>query len=269
MNATKRLSVAAVMAVLALLGATLVGGVADAKKKKKGPKRITKTVRGQVPDSQETCVDKDGDGVVDCSDNGGEYKNGILAKRFKVPGASGGAKGASASALRVRSIQLQVSATGNDVGDLDMWLIGPNGKWVNLKSCCYENHPPGTVFPPTDTFGSAGRFGPALFDDKAPMFINDTNSCPNLANEMAPGDCTPADTRGDGGGVEAFAPYAGSFKPEDGTMASLGRRLTGDLWFIARDNDPPNTCGPPACPSGDPADVQSVTAKLIITPKGK
>lgn len=50
MNATKRLSVAAVMAALALLGAALFGGVADAaKKKKKRPATFSSTKVVNVP----------------------------------------------------------------------------------------------------------------------------------------------------------------------------------------------------------------------------
>ena len=91
--------------------------------------------------------------------------------------------------------------------DLFIQLVGANGNLVTLFDGT-DNNPPGSTTPP---FGSRGVLGPTTFDDQATLFINDTNSCPSTAGGPCPGGAP------DGGGVEAFAPYAGSFKPADGS----------------------------------------------------
>ncbi len=266
MKVTKRMSVAAVMAVVALLGAALFGGAADAAKKKGGAK--AKTLRGKskpIPDSTQTCVDKDADGSVDCTGNGREGTNGILSSPIKVPKSLDGAK--------VKKITGQVSITHPNPADLSVFLVGVGGKIVTPYAG--QNYVPGAVLDPH--FQDVPNLGPTTFDDAAALAIDDRNSCPNLTTEPGPGACTPGDTRGDGGGIEAFSPFVGSFKPADGTMNSLAKKLKAgqQFWLLVFDNDPAGTCSLPGCTTGDPADTLpdvpdtgSATWSLKITPKG-
>ena len=133
--------------------------------------------------------------------------------------------------------------------------MGANGRLITLFDGT-ENNPPGTVGPP---FFSQGRLGPTTFDDQASLFIDDTNSCP-AADPDPPGvDCASSP---DGGGVEARPPYAGAFKPVDGTLASLGRKLQGTWVLLVFDLDA--FSGP-----GDTPAVGSLGGwKLIVKLKG-
>jgi hypothetical protein len=123
-----------------------------------------------------------------------------------------------------------------DIGDLTIYLITP-GRFVTL-SAFNDNNVPGTTFPP---FESLGRFGPTIFDDQATMFIDDTKS----ATEPP---ANPAD------GGEAFAPYAGPFKPQSGTLRGLGGRIAESYCLLIKDNDPPFTA------PGDVPDTGSLTS---------
>jgi hypothetical protein len=107
--------------------------------------------------------------------------------------------------------------------------------------------------------------GPTTFDDQAAIAIDDYNSCPNATTEYIP--CAPPTP--DGGGVEAFAPYAGSYRPDRGTLASLGNKLKGTYTLLVIDSDPPNECNPPSCLEVDLPDTGSVTSwGLIAETKG-
>ena len=241
----KKRSRFALLGILAL-AITVTAGLtisseAIAKKKKGGggTKTITKA-GGPIPDPFFSPTPTGNGGSADAN-------VGVLASQIKV-----GRKFASA---KIKDLNVQVSATHTDIGDLLFELIGPNGQYV-LLSAFNDNQPPapGPFVPST-------VFGPTTFDDTAPLFINDGNSCPAVDPDP-PGPGATCAGKPDGGGLEARPPYAGSFKPQNGTLASLGTRLFGSWVLLVTDVDP--TFG-----AGDPLEIGSLTNwKLIAQLKG-
>jgi hypothetical protein len=226
-----------------------ISDAASAQKKKKGgggTKTISKA-GGPIPD---------GTALAAPTGNGGppDFHRGVLNSVIKV-----GRKFASA---KIKDVNVQVSITHQDIGDLQLFLYGPNGQSTVLSAFNDNNPPPG----PPPPFFSLGLFGPTTFDDQATLFINDTNSCPAAdpdppTNAPGPG-CTGEP---DGGGLEARPPYAGSFKPEDGTLAGLGSRLFGNWILTVVDGDP----FVPGLTPADTPDTGTLTNwKLIAQLKG-
>jgi subtilisin-like proprotein convertase family protein len=215
------------------VGATMtIGGVAAAQKKKKGgggSKTFNKG-GGPIPDASFPATP---------TSNGGEFHRGLLSSKVTV--------GRKFAGVKIKDLNVQVAATHQRVSDLLIQLVGPNGRLVTLFDGT-ENNMPGTVGPP---YFSGGRLGPTTFDDQAALFIDDSNSCPTGPD--AAFDCfgTP-----DGGNVEAFAPYAGSYKPADGTLGSLGNKLQGTWVLLVFDLDAPF--------GGDPAATGSLTNWRLI-----
>ena len=220
------------LAVTLFAGLTFGGAATAAKKKGGGGGGGTKTINkggAAIPDDTFAGVDLDNppDGFPDNAGNGGQFKSGVLVSKITV--------GEKLAAAKIKDLNVQVDITHTDIGDISVQLYGPNGQYVGLNYG-NENYPDATAnaLPPGNS--SLGKFGPTTFDDQAPVYINDTNSCPNLTTETEPGACDAP--RPDGAGVEAFAPYAGSFKPEDGTLAGLGSKLMGNWFLVIFDNDP-------------------------------
>ncbi len=182
--------------------------------------------------------------------NGGppDFHRGVLNSVIKV--------GRKFSSAKIKDLNVQVSITHQDIGDLQLFLYGPNGQSTVLSQF-NDNQPPGATGPP---FFSLGVFGPTTFDDQANLFIDDTNSCP--AADPEAGSCVGVP---DGGSVEARPPYAGSFKPQDGTLAGLGSRLFGNWILTVVDGDP-------FVPGTTPADIPDTGRltnwKLIAKLKG-
>jgi hypothetical protein len=123
-----------------------IGGVADAQKKKGGGTKTIKKGGGPIPDSTAPATP---------TGNGGppDFHRGVLNSVIKV-----GRKFASA---RIKDLNVQVSITHQDIGDLQLFLYGPNGQSTVL-SAFNDNQPPGATGPP---FFSLGVFGPTTFDD--------------------------------------------------------------------------------------------------------
>jgi Proprotein convertase P-domain len=230
----------ALLGILALAFSVTAGltlsDVASAQKKKKGgggSKTISKA-GGPIPDSFVNSAPTANGGSAD-------FHQGLLASRITVGRKFAGAK--------IKDLNVQVTASHADIGDLEIQLIGPNGQWVMLSD---NNDNP--VFVPT------------TFDDQAPLFINDFNSCP--ADPDPPtGDptCAGPPASPDGGSAEARPPYAGNYKPEDGTLASLGSKLQGTWVLLVFDTDP-------FTPQFDPTDTIQTGSltnwKLIAQLKG-
>jgi hypothetical protein len=243
---TKRSRIA-LLGILALAFSVTAGltlsDVASAQKKKKGgggTKTITKG-GGPIPD---------GVGVTDSPDNGGpaDGVTGVLSSKITVGRKFAGAK--------IKDLNVGLQFTHADLRDVCVDLIGPNGQWVNL-TCGNANLPAGT-FPPGDP-PLPGTFGPTTFDDDASLYIDDTNSCP--ADPEEGGACDPL--RPSGAPGEARVPYAGNYKPEEGTLASLGGKLQGSWVLLVFDGDPFTPTG------GDNIDTGSLTNwKLIAQLKG-
>jgi hypothetical protein len=213
---TKRSRIA-LLGILALAFSVTAGltlsDVASAQKKKKGgggTKTISKA-GGPIPDSFINPAATGNGGSVD-------FHQGLLASRITVGRKFAGAK--------IKDLNVQVTASHADISDLEIQLIGPNGQWVMLSEN-NDNGPPGVTTPST-------VFGPTTFDDQATLFINDFNSCPADPDEPG-GACDPAAPSGAPG--EARSPYAGNYKPEDGTLASLGSRLMGTWVLLVFDTD--------------------------------
>jgi hypothetical protein len=205
----------ALLGILALAfsvtaGLTLSDVAAAQKKGKGGGSKTFKKGGGAIPDA--TSPGAAGTG------NGGEFHRGLLSSKVVVGQKFAGAK--------IKDLNVEVTATHNDLSDLFIQLVGPNGRLVTLYDGT-DNNPPGTVGPP---HFSLGRLGPTTFDDQATLFLDDTNSCPGAPDGPCAG--TP-----DGGGVEAFAPYAGAFKPVDGALSSLGKKLQGTWVLLVFDLD--------------------------------
>jgi hypothetical protein len=208
----------ALLGILALAFSVTAGltlsDVASAQKKKKGgggTKTITKA-GGPIPDPFINPA---------ATGNGGsaDFHQGVLSSRITV-----GRKFASA---KIKDLNVQVTASHADISDLVFDLIGPNGQLVTL-SVANDNTLPSAGTTPSTVFG------PTTFDDQASLFINDTNSCP--ADPEAPGGACPP-TAPSGLPGEARPPYAGNYKPEDGTLASLGTRLMGSWVLLSYDVD--------------------------------
>jgi hypothetical protein len=233
-----RLAVLGVLALALTLTAGLTASDAFAQKKKKGGGGGSKTFTkggGAIPDS--SFPDNP-------TGNGGEFHRGLLASKVTVGKKFAGAK--------IKDLNVQVSVTHQRLSDLFIQLVGANGNVITLFDGS-ENNTPGTTGPP---FFSGGVLGPTTFDDQAALFIDDTNSCPSGPD--AAFDCFGSP---DGGNVEAFAPYAGAFKPADGTLNSLGSKLQGTWVLLVFDFNPPS--------SGDPAASGSLgNWKLIAQLKG-
>jgi hypothetical protein len=236
----------ALLGILALAfsvtaGLTLSDVAAAQKKGKGGGSKTINKGGAAIPDSTAPATP---------SGNGGppDFHRGVLNSVIKV-----GRKFASA---KIKDLNVQVSILHNDIGDLQLFLYGPNGQSTVL-SAFNDNNPPGSTGPP---FFSGGVFGPTTFDDQATLFINDTNSCPAADPETV--DCTGVP---DGGSVEARPPYVGNFKPEDGTLAGLGRKLMGNWILTVVDGDP----FVPGLTPPDTADVgRLVNWKLIARLRG-
>jgi hypothetical protein len=199
--------------------------VASAQKKKKGgggTKTISKA-GGPIPDPFFNPTP---------SGNGGsaDFHAGILASKIQV--------GRKFQSAKIKDLNVQVSASHASIAQLAFQLIGPNGQMIIL-SAGNDNKPaaPGPFVPST-------VFGPTTFDDQAASFIDDTNSCPN-DTDLAPATCAGPPPSPDGGGVEARPPYAGNFKPQDGTLASLGSKLQGSWVLLAFDTTPAFAGAPP------------------------
>jgi hypothetical protein len=235
----------ALLGILALAFSVTAGltlsDVAAAQKKGKGGGKTIKKGGAAIPDSTMPATP---------SGNGGspDFHRGVLNSVIKV-----GQKFANA---KIKDMNVQVSITHNDIGDLVLFLYGPNGQSIVL-SAGNDNNPPGSTGPP---FFSLGVFGPTTFDDQAALFIDDTNSCP--AADPETGSCTGVP---DGGSVEARPPYVGSFKPQDGTLASLGKRLLGNWILTVVDGDP---FVPGLTPPDTPDTGRLVNWKLIAKLKG-
>jgi hypothetical protein len=231
-----------------------ISDVASAQKKKKGGGGGSKTLSfpvGPIPDSTQP-IDTDGDGMPNFTRNGGEFHAGVLDVKRTAGRKLAGAK--------IKDLNVQLAFTHGDLIDVTVNLIGPNGQWVNLTAG-NANFPAGT-FPGAGPF--PGTFGPTTFDDQAAVYINDTNSCPNDPDLVFFGTtCADPPPTPDGGGIEARPPYLGNFKPQDGTLASLGSKLQGTWVLLAFDGDPFGD-GP-----GDTIDTGTVTtAKLVAQLKG-
>lgn len=207
----------ALMGILALAfsvtAGLTVGGMADAAKKGGGSKTFKKG-GGAIPDATF---------AVPGTGNGGEFRRGLLASKVVVGQKFAGAK--------IKDLNVEVTATHNDLSDLFIQIVGPNGKLVTLYDGT-DNNPPGTTGPP---HFSQGRLGPTTFDDQAALFLDDTNSCPAADPDPPTGSCVGAP---DGGSVEARPPYAGAFKPVDGALSSLGKKLQGTWVLLVFDLDP-------------------------------
>jgi subtilisin-like proprotein convertase family protein len=207
-----RLALFGVLALALSVTAGLTISDVAAGKKKKGGGGATKTFTkggGPIPDPFANPSPTGNGGSAD-------FHQGLLSSKITVGRKFAGAK--------IKDLNVQVSASHVDISDLSFDLIGPNGQLITL-SAGNSNGPTG--------FTPSTVFGPTTFDDQAALFINDTNSCPSGPDAAL--DCVGA---ADGGNAEAFAPYAGSFKPEDGTLASLGSKLMGNWILLAIDTDP-------------------------------
>jgi subtilisin-like proprotein convertase family protein len=230
----------AVLGVVALAlsvtaGLTVSDAVAQKKKKGGGGSKTFTKGGGAIPDATFPASP---------TGNGGEFHQGVLASKITVGRKFAGAK--------IKDLNVQVAATHQRLSDLSIQLVGANGNVVTLFNG-NENNTPGTTGPP---FFSGGVLGPTTFDDQAALFIDDTNSCPTGPDVAFDCDGSP-----DGGNVEAFAPYAGSYKPADGTLASLGSKLQGNWVLLVVDGN--------AATSGDPAATGSLgNWKLIAQLKG-
>jgi subtilisin-like proprotein convertase family protein len=220
-----RLALLGVFAMALSASADLTVDAAAAAKKKGGGGGGTKTLSkgsAAIPDSTVKPT---------CDGNGGCFNNGILSSRIVA--------GKKLKAAKLKDLNVRVSITHPDLSDIEIYLIGANGRVVSL-SLFNDNNPFTPVGPP---FFSLGKFGPATFDDDAPLYIDDTQS-------VADGD---APTSGD----EAVAPYNRGYKPQEGTLASLGSRLFGTWTLVVFDNDPQSN---PA----DPADVGKLDGWSLI-----
>ena len=199
-----RLALAGMLTLAVTLCAGLMfGGAATAAKKKGGGGGGgTKTINkgsAPIPDSTITGTDTDvpPDGFIDCGGNGGCYKNGVLGSRIVV--------GQKLRTAKIMDLNVRVDITHTDIGDLQIFLVAPNGAVISLSDF-NENYP--APLPPGTK--SLGKFGPTTFDDEALLNIDDT------ASSTEPGGL-PTD------GTEAFAPYAGAFKPQSGSLSRPDR----------------------------------------------
>jgi Proprotein convertase P-domain len=233
-----RLALLGVLALALSVTAGLTVSDAVAQKKKKGGGGGSKTFSkggGAIPDATFPATP---------TGNGGEFHRGLLASKVTV--------GRKFAGVKIKDLNVQVAATHQRLGDLLIQLVGPNGRLITLFDGT-DNSMPGTVGPP---FFSGGVLGPTTFDDQAALFIDDTNSCPTGPDSAFDCDGSP-----DGGNVEAFAPYAGSYKPADGALASLGSKLQGTWVLLVFDLD--------AATGGDPAATGSLGSwRLIAQLKG-
>jgi hypothetical protein len=227
----------AILGILALAfsvtaGLTLSDVAAAQKKKGGGGSKTFSKGGGPIPDPFVNPAP---------TGNGGppDFHQGVRSSKITVGRKFAGAK--------IKDLNVQVAATHADISDLSFDLIGPNGVFITLSA---GNDNTVGAAPPTTIFG------PTIFDDQASLFINDTNSCPTDPDTV----CTPATPSGAPG--EARPPYAGAFKPEDGTLASLGSRLMGSWVLLAFDTDP-------FFGAGDTPQTGSLTGwKLIAKLKG-
>lgn len=232
-----RLALAGMLTLAVTLCAGLTFGGAAAAKKKGGGGGGTKTISkggAPIPDSTISGVDTDvpPDGFVDCGGNGGCYKNGVLGSRIVV--------GQKLRTAKITDLNVRVDISHTDIGDLDIYLVAPNGAVITLAASI-ENYPA----PLPAGAKSLGKFGPTTFDDEALLNIDDT------ASSTEPGG-TATD------GTEAFAPYAGSFKPQSGSLSEVGSKLFGTWTLVVFDNDP--AFGGP----GDTADVGTLNSWALI-----
>jgi hypothetical protein len=138
MNASRRLSVGACVAVMALLGGVLLGGTADAAKKKSKVFISTKTVNQPVPNATPGGLD------------------GVLRSTITVPKKY---KGKTADVVKVTGFQTTGSGPGA-ADDLEAFISSPQGRTVEL----FENVGDMSIGPLTLTPNSAVR----LCDDPAP-----------------------------------------------------------------------------------------------------
>lgn len=206
MNSSKRLSVAASVAALALFGAVLFGGVADAAKKTKKTK--TATAKGSV----------------------GAVPQGPTAGAAIVPFKGTAKIGKKFKKNVIGDVNVTISATGtpaagstSPIGDLVLKLTAPNGTTVGLA------------------FGLSGGIGAIpgslsgtavtnlVYDDETP-----TLTC-GLADPPAPQTCLGSDPD-----ATLLPPYTGKaspggglsrldFGPMKGTWTLTAFDRTGDL----------------------------------------
>jgi hypothetical protein len=213
------------LALSVTVGLTVDGAVAA--KKKKGGGGGSKTFSkgsAPIPDAKFNCLDTDANGQFsdDCQSNGGsEFDEGVLVSKIVV--------GKKFLAAKIKDLNVQVEITHGDISDLDVYLVGPRGGFVYLYNGVANNAVP----LPANTFNT--KLGPTVFDDQALLNVNDQRSATDPP-------ANPAN------GSEAFAPYAGSFKPVTGTLASLGGKLFGTWYLIVRDFDAYD--GPTGSPEG-------------------
>jgi hypothetical protein len=111
LNSSKRLSIGVIVACVALLGAAVFGGVADAKKKKSKSATVTKAVNLPVPDHV----------------NGPPARNGLLDVPLEV-----GKKFKNKTANVVK-VTYQMAGLGA-MDDIGISLISPEGRTVFLNN---------------------------------------------------------------------------------------------------------------------------------------
>jgi hypothetical protein len=222
----RRRSAAIAVAVSALLGVALLGGTATAKTRvfqRNGPIAVPNATA--PPDTN-------GDGYPDFTGNGGQ-SDGVLASHINIRGS-----------LKAKDINVSIRLIDPAAFELVFILVAPNGPSITLEPGV-GNPPQGAAAAPDAPFGaSLGTFGtgpntcagtPTTFDDQASLFINDTNSTP--AEPAFPDEP-------DGGGVEAFQPYAGSYKPAGLPIATLGTKLKGRWLLLVDDYSNGSGAGP-------------------------
>ena len=146
MTKTKRLSVGAIICVCALFGSALIGGTAQAKKKKKSkPVTVTKAVNLPIPDAAGNGVDKTLDGKLATSLTVGKKFKGTVGRAsvtFQTTGLAAGAAGDLDGRL--------IAPDGTTVGVFNSLLgqsIGPLTSQPNssVNICSYD---PATQVPP-------------------------------------------------------------------------------------------------------------------------
>jgi hypothetical protein len=111
MKFDKRLSVGVIVAVLALLGGALLGGTADAAKKKSKVFKSTKTVNQGIPNFTPGGLD------------------GVLRSTITVPKKS--FKGKTADVVQVTGLQTTGSGPGA-AADIEAFLSSPQGRTIEL-----------------------------------------------------------------------------------------------------------------------------------------
>jgi hypothetical protein len=149
--------------------------------------------------------------------------------------------GTKASA-KIKDTTFELSFTSADTSEIQVLAAGPKG---GIELMGFEGNTP-PPFPPNTVVG------PTTFKDDAPLDIDDHQSTGDGAGF-------------EGAGAEAFAPYAGEFRPESGQLSSLGSRTGGTWCIFAFDAfGPVFGAGP-----GDPNGIATITeAKFKFKTKG-